>query len=99
MELVQQVLTGDVIIPRLKPSKYDPLSIDGRVSEAAALRVGRYELIFISAARIRELNKGHAPLIKRTHGNRVTAVQEIEQGLLDADEYLLKSTALAQRNK
>jgi DNA-directed RNA polymerase omega subunit len=99
MELVQQVLTGDVIVPRLKPSKYDPTSIVGRTSEKAAARVGRYELIFISATRIRELNKGSAPLLKKTHGNRVTAIQEIEQGLIDADEYFLKSTAPVKRNK
>ena len=99
MELVQQVLTGDVIIPRLKPSKYDPTSIEGRTSEGAARKVGRYELIFISATRIRELNKGHAPLIKKAHGNRVTAIQEIEQGLIDGDEYFLKSTAPVKRTK
>jgi hypothetical protein len=99
MELVQQVLTGDVIVPRLKQSKYDPTSIEGRTSEGAARKVGRYELIFISATRIRELNKGHAPLIKKTHGNRVTAIQEIEQGVIDGDEYFLKSTAPVKRNK
>ena len=99
MELVQQVLTGDVIIPRLKQSKYDPHSIEGRTSEAAARRVGRYELIFISATRIRELNKGYAPLVKKVHGNRVTALQEIEQGLIDGDEYLLQWSAPAKRSK
>ena len=99
MELVQQVLTGDVIVPRLKQSKYDPTSIEGRTSEGAARRVGRYELIFISATRIRELNKGHTPLIKKVHGNRVTAIQEIEQGVIDGAEYFLKSTAPVKRNK
>jgi hypothetical protein len=99
MELVQQVLTGDVIVPRLKQSKYDPTSIEGRTSEGAARRVGRYELIFISATRIRELNKGSAPLIKKVHGNRVTAIQEIEQGVIDGDEYFLKSTAPVKRTK
>ena len=99
MELIQQVLTGDVIVPRLKQSKYDPHSIDGRTSEAAARKVGRYELIFIAATRIRELNKGHAPLVKKVHGNNTTAIQEIEQGLIDGDEYFLKSTAPVKHRK
>jgi DNA-directed RNA polymerase omega subunit len=92
MELIQQNLTGDKITPRLKQTKYDPHSIEGRTSEAAAKVVGRYELIFIAAQRIRELNKGQAPLIKKTHGNNTTALQEIEQGLIDGSEYLIKST-------
>jgi DNA-directed RNA polymerase omega subunit len=97
MELIQQNLTGDKIIPRLKQSKYDPHSIEGRTSEAAARQVGRYELIFISAQRIRELNKGQPSLIKNVHGNRVTAIQEIEQGLIDGAEYFLKSTAISPK--
>jgi DNA-directed RNA polymerase omega subunit len=99
MKLVQQVLDGDVIIPRLEQSKYDPHSIDGRTSEAAARVVGRYELIFIAANRIRELNKGDAPLIKKVHGNRVTALQEIEQGLIDGPEYLIKTSEPVKRHK
>lgn len=99
MKLIKQNVTGDVIVPRLEPSKYDHTSIEGRTSEKAAKRVGRYELIFISAARIRELNRGHAALVKKSYGNRVTAIQEIEQGLIDGDEYFLKSTAPVKRNK
>ena len=94
MELIQQNLTGDVIVPRLKQTKYDPHSIEGRTSEAAAKVVGRYELIFIAAERVRELNKGHAPLVKKVHGNSTTALQEIAQGLIDGPEYLVKSTAV-----
>lgn len=99
MELIQQNLTGDVIVPRLKQTKYDPKSIEGRTSEAAARVVGRYELIFIAAQRIRELNSGYASLINREHGNRVTAIQEIEQGLIDGVEYLLKSQAVRGSGK
>jgi DNA-directed RNA polymerase omega subunit len=99
MEIIQQVIDKDTIIPRLRPTKYDPHSIEGRTSEAAARKVGRYELIFISATRIRELNKGQQPLVKKVHGNRVTALQEIEQGLIDGAEYFLKSTAPVKRNK
>ena len=99
MKLIQQELTGDVIIPRLEQSQYDPTSIEGRTSQAAADRVGRYELIFIAATRIRELNKGAAPLIKKVHGNRVTALQEIEQGLIDGNEYFEKFTLPQKRHK
>lgn len=99
MKLAEQKLTGDVIIPRLEQSKYDPTSIEGRTSQKAASKVGRYELIFIAATRIRELNKGYAPLIKKVHGNRVTAIQEIEQDLIDGKEYFLKFAATTRRTK
>lgn len=99
MKLIQQVLEDGEIIPRLAQSKYDPHSIEGRTSEAAAQKVGRYELIFISATRIRELNKGVAPLIKKVHGNRVTALQEIQEGLIDGDEYFLKATEPVKRQR
>ena len=99
MQLIQQVLENGDIIPRLAQSKYDPHSIEGRTSEAAAQKVGRYELIFISAARIRELNKGQAPLVKKVHGNRVTALQEIQSGLIDGDEYFLKATEPPKRQR
>ena len=99
MKLTQQVLEDGKIIPRLEQSKYDPHNVEGRTSEAAAQKVGRYELIFISATRIRELNAGQTPLIKRQHGNRVTALQEIQAGLIDGDEYFLKATAPVKRQR
>ena len=63
--------------------RYDPSSIEGRTGQRAAEQVGcRYDTVLIVANRIRELNNGVAPLIERKYGNRVTALQEIEQGLV-----------------
>lgn len=60
---------------------YDPSSIEGRTSEAAVARIGnRYDTVMILANRVRELNNGQAPKVKRRQGNRVTAVQEAEAG-------------------
>jgi hypothetical protein len=92
MKLVQQPLTGDKIVPRLVQSKYDPTSTVCSTSEAAAKVVGRYELIAIGAARIRELRAGHAKKVPSTYGDLVTVLLEIEAGEIDAGEYLLKST-------
>jgi hypothetical protein len=99
MKLVQQPLTGDKIVPRLVQSKYDPTSTVGRTSEAAAKVVGRYELISIGAARIRELRSGHARKVSSTYGDLVTVLLEIEAGQIDAEEYLLKSTAVPKRSR
>lgn len=97
MKLIQQALDGDKIIPRLAPTKYDPTSTVGRTSEAAAKVVGRYELISIGAARIRELRSGHARKVPSAYGDLVTVLLEIEAGEIDAGEYLLKSTAPQKR--
>lgn len=60
---------------------YDPSSIEGRTSEAAIKKIGnRYDSVMILANRVRELNNGQAPKVKRRQGNRVTAVQEAEAG-------------------
>jgi hypothetical protein len=99
MKLVAQSPTGDKIVPRLVQSKYDPTSTVGRTSEAAAKVVGRYELISIGAARIRELRSGHARRVQSTYGDLVTVLLEIEAGEIDAGEYLLKSTAVSKRSK
>jgi DNA-directed RNA polymerase subunit K/omega len=62
---------------------YDPNSIEGRTGQKIAEVIGgRYDAVLIAANRIRELNRGDAPLIERRYGNRVTAVQEMEQGLV-----------------
>lgn len=97
MKLVQQPLTGDKIVPRLAQSKYDPTSNVGRTSEAAAKVVGRYELIAIGAARIRELRSGHAKKVPSAYGDMVTVLLEIEAGKIDREEYLLKSVAPQKR--
>ena len=59
-------------------------------SEKAALAVGnRYDLILIASARIRELHKGHKPKLVTKHGKSLTALTEIEEGLVGR-EYLKK---------
>ena len=81
--------------PRLARSKNEPTSIEGRTSEAAVLKMdcGRYDLILIACARVRELHAGHARKINSNFGELVTVIQEIEGGHLDAVEYFTKSTA------
>jgi len=57
-------------------------------SEKAALAVGnRYDLILIASARVRELHKGHRPKLETTYGKTLTALSEIEEGLVGR-EYL-----------
>lgn len=57
-------------------------------SEKAALAVGnRYDLILIASARVRELHKGHRPKLETRYGKTLTALSEIEEGLVGR-EYL-----------
>jgi DNA-directed RNA polymerase omega subunit len=59
-------------------------------SEKAALAVGnRYDLILIASARVRELHKGYKPKVDTKHGKSLTALTEIEEGLVGR-EYLKK---------
>jgi len=59
-------------------------------SQSAVDMVGnRYDLIIIAAARVRELQKGHQPKTRTPNGRFVTALTEIEQGLVGR-EYLKK---------
>jgi DNA-directed RNA polymerase subunit omega len=65
---------------------------NGTTSEAASLKIGsKYDMILIATARARDLRRGHAPLVEKTHGNIVTALQEIEEGKIGLD-YLIKSS-------
>lgn len=55
-------------------------------SEEAALAVGnRFDLVLIAAQRVRELKRGHRPLLTTKAGPTVTALQEIEAGLVGRD--------------
>ena len=45
----------------------------------------KFDLILIAAVRTRELNHGRAPLVDRRHKSTVTALAEIEQGLVGRD--------------
>lgn len=57
-------------------------------SEEAAIAAGnRYDLILIASARVRELKRGHRPKLTTKAGSTVTALQEIEKGLVGR-EYL-----------
>lgn len=55
-------------------------------SEKAAQMIGnRYDLILVAAARVRELRKGHRPKLDTKHGPVLTALTEIEEGLVNND--------------
>ena len=57
-------------------------------SEEAALAVGnRFDLVLIAAQRVRELKRGHRSTLVTKAGPTVTALMEIEQGLVGR-EYL-----------
>ena len=65
----------------------------GLTSEHAVEALGnRYDLVLVAAQRARELRRGHAPKIVTKYGAMVTAILEIEQGLV-GNEYLLKETS------
>jgi len=55
-------------------------------SEEAAQMVGsRFDLVLIASARVRELKRGHLPKLITKAGPTVTALQEIEAGLIGRD--------------
>jgi DNA-directed RNA polymerase omega subunit len=61
-----------------------------QTSEAAVLAVGnRYDLVLIASARVRELQEGHKPKLATTNARFVTALREVEEGLVGR-EYLKK---------
>jgi DNA-directed RNA polymerase subunit omega len=49
----------------------------------------RFDIVLAASERVRELKRGHMPLIPTTNTPAVTAVNEIEQGKIGT-EYLLK---------
>jgi DNA-directed RNA polymerase omega subunit len=71
----------------------------GLTSQAAVAAVGnRYDLVLIAAQRVRELHRGHRPRVETRHGPVLTALKEIEQGLVDR-KYLLKSTDADRKHR
>jgi DNA-directed RNA polymerase subunit omega len=57
-------------------------------SEKAVQAVGnRYDLILIASLRTRELKRGYKSKLNSTDGPTITALKEIEEGLVDR-EYL-----------
>jgi len=68
-------------------------------SELAAQAVGnKYDLVLIAARRARELKRGWRAKVDGKEGVLVTAIREIEQGLIGRD-YLLKPRMLDRREK
>jgi len=64
--------------------------MNGRTSQASVEMVGnRFDLILISSLRARELRAGYPSKLAKTNGPIVTALNEIEQGLVGR-EYLKK---------
>ena len=59
-------------------------------SEVASIKIGnKYDMILIAASRARELRRGDAPKILTKNKPIVTAIREIELGLV-GKEYLRK---------
>ena len=55
-------------------------------SEEAVNQVGnRFDLILIAAQRVKELKRGHRPKLTTKAGTTVTALEEIEAGLVGRD--------------
>ena len=64
----------------------------GLTSGAAVEALGnRYDLVLVASQRVRELRRGHAPKIPTKYGPMVTAIMEIEEGVVGIN-YLLKET-------
>jgi DNA-directed RNA polymerase subunit omega len=62
----------------------------GLTSQEAVAAVGnRYDLVLIASQRARELLQGDPPKVESRHGSTLTALKEIEQGLVGRD-YLHK---------
>ena len=66
-------------------------------SEVAANKVGRYDLVLIGARGARELNRGWRQRVASTNGVVVTALREIEAGVIGR-EYLLKPQNIDRRD-
>lgn len=55
-------------------------------SEKAVQAVGnRFDLVLIASARQRELKRGHRPKLPTVDGPHLTALREIEEGLVGRD--------------
>jgi DNA-directed RNA polymerase omega subunit len=68
-------------------------------SELASRKIGgQYDLVLVAARRTRELNRGWAPLVKCDNSLGVTALREIEAGLVGRD-YLRKPQNLDRKER
>ena len=74
----------------MKTKTYDSARTAGLTSEAAVRALGnRYDLILVGARRMRELGRGDQPRVLSKHNHAITAMLEIEAGVVDK-KYLLK---------
>ena len=68
-------------------------------SEIAALQIGsKYDLVLVAARRARELNRGWKAKIDCKNSIGVTALREIEAGMIGRD-YLLKPQNIDRRER
>jgi DNA-directed RNA polymerase omega subunit len=68
-------------------------------SELAAAAVGsQYDLVLIASRRVRELKRGWLPRVQCDNDLPVTALREIEAGLIGRD-YLLKPRTLDRKER
>ena len=64
-------------------SHFSPQNID---TDKCVEAVGnRFDLVLIAAARVRELRRGHAKQVSGVNSPTITALQEIEAGLVGRD--------------
>ena len=73
--------------PNFTTTKEDMTESRARyTSEEAAITVGnRFDLVLIASVRVRELRRGHRSTLNTKAGPVVTALQEIEAGLIGRD--------------
>jgi DNA-directed RNA polymerase omega subunit len=72
---------------------------EGLNSQLAVEAIGnRYDLILVGARRMRELGRGDMPKLKTKHSHSVTALLEIEAGLVTKD-YLYRETEVEPRRR
>lgn len=68
-------------------TKFSPQNID---TDKCVDNIGnRFDLVLVASARVRELRKGHRKQVTGINSPTITALQEIEAGLVTRD-YLKK---------
>jgi len=71
-------------------------NMTGLTSQRAAEAIGsRYDMVLVACTRVRELRRNHAAKIVANHSSTITALVEIEQGLVGID-YLQKRQPQSQ---
>lgn len=71
-------------------NEYERSQAHGLTSQDAVAQIGnRFDLVLVAAQRVRELADGAVKMTHSRHGHTLTALKEIEEGLVGR-EYLLK---------